>query len=170
MADREQSDEIEEVLFGLVPNGPSAIETAPAIGARLEVIEGRATQSEVHLTLPAILGRGPDATVLIKHPTVSRVHCEITDKDGILVVRDLRSKNGTFVGGQRISEAELRPGDILTVGPLTFRAIYEPSEKAPSAPAISTPAAAPAPSPPPAAGDLSDDDIDQFLSGSPSDV
>jgi hypothetical protein len=37
----------------------------------------------------------------------------------------LNSLNGTFVGESRIDEAVLKPGDSLTVGPLTFSVVFE---------------------------------------------
>lgn len=113
---------------------------------RLIVVDGRASKQDVELKLPAIIGRGQGATVLIKHGTVSRTHCEISASGEALIVRDLNSKNGTFVGEARIVEAALKPGDRLTVGPLTFLVEYEvrrhaaengkaPAEAAPSEPA-----------------------------------
>ena len=43
---------------------------------------------------------------------------------GRLRVRDLGSLNGTFVGSKRIEDAEVPPGELLTVGTVTFRAVY----------------------------------------------
>ncbi len=60
----------------------------------------------------------------LTHPLVSRRHCELVEKDGHVLVRDLQSLNGTFVGSDRIEEAILWPGDLLTVGTVTFRAMY----------------------------------------------
>jgi pSer/pThr/pTyr-binding forkhead associated (FHA) protein len=37
-----------------------------------------------------------------------------------LIVRDLGSSNGTFVNDKRVAQAQLNPGDRLTVGPVTF--------------------------------------------------
>jgi predicted component of type VI protein secretion system len=73
---------------------------------------------------------------------VSRQHCEIFEKDGYLVVRDLGSLNGTFIGEKRISEAVLRDGELLTVGTVTFRAVYsdDPDLSAPVRAGASGPA------------------------------
>jgi pSer/pThr/pTyr-binding forkhead associated (FHA) protein len=59
---------------------------------------------------------------------VSRRHCELREANGQLRVRDLGSLNGTFVGRERVDEAVLWPGDLLTVGTVTFRAIYDTSD------------------------------------------
>jgi hypothetical protein len=93
--------------------------------AKLVVTGGKATTREVALTLPAVVGRGREAAVRVVHPSVSRRHCEIYELDGALVVRDVGSTNGTFVGAERVDEALLKPGDELTVGPLTFRVEYK---------------------------------------------
>ncbi len=73
------------------------------------------------ITLPAVIGRGPEATVTVNHPLVSRRHCELTANEGSIVVKDLESLNGTFVGSRRIRTALCPLGEYLTVGPVTFR-------------------------------------------------
>lgn len=73
---------------------------------------------------PIRMGRGRENDLVLSHALVSRVHCELFERDGELYVRDLGSTNGTFVGSHRIQESPLRPGDLLTVGILTFRAVY----------------------------------------------
>jgi pSer/pThr/pTyr-binding forkhead associated (FHA) protein len=92
--------------------------------ARLVVVGGDSKATEIKLRLPATLGRGRDATLTVPHPLVSRQHCEIFEKDGFLVVRDLGSLNGTFIGDERITEAVLHDGELLTIGTVTFRAVY----------------------------------------------
>jgi pSer/pThr/pTyr-binding forkhead associated (FHA) protein len=92
---------------------------------RLKVIRGRASKQEVALKLPAVIGRGRNATVLVKHATVSRHHCELFERDGRLFVHDMNSLNGTYVGPFRVDEIALKPGDRLSVGPLTFRVAYD---------------------------------------------
>jgi hypothetical protein len=52
------------------------------------------------------------------------VHCEIYESNGYLVVRDLDSLNGTYVNSQRVTETVLPPGELLTLGAVTFRAVY----------------------------------------------
>lgn len=46
------------------------------------------------------------------------------------MVRDLGSRNGTFLDNERITEAEVRPGDLLTIGNTTFRAVFETDDEA----------------------------------------
>jgi len=92
---------------------------------KLIVVGGDAKPSEIDLTLPSVIGRGRSATLTLPHPLVSREHCEIYLSDGRLHVRDLGSLNGTYVGNERVEDAPLAPGGLLTVGTVTFRAVYE---------------------------------------------
>jgi hypothetical protein len=71
--------------------------------------------------LPISIGRDEGVKLRIPRPNVSRKHCElsINDEDE-LVVRDLKSSNGTYVNGERVNERELVPGDLLTVGDSVF--------------------------------------------------
>jgi len=67
-----------------------------------------------------ILGRRQECDLCIPLPAVSRKHCELNMDRGQLKIRDLGSKNGTIVNGQRIEETGLKPGDKLKIGPLTL--------------------------------------------------
>ena len=62
------------------------------------------------------LGRSVEADVQIEDEKVSRVHCEIRFWDGEYVVKDLKSRNGTFINDVRIDVGVLREGDTLKVG------------------------------------------------------
>lgn len=75
--------------------------------------------------LPAIVGRSPHVDVHLDDQWVSRVHCEIDQISGTLVVRDLESRNGTLVNGEHIQEAHLLPGDRLTVGMTSLEVRYK---------------------------------------------
>jgi predicted component of type VI protein secretion system len=93
--------------------------------AQLVVIRG-ADSAEIELFLPFLIGRSSDAALKIPHESVSREHCRIYEFDGELAVRDLGSRNGTYVNGQRIDRPTfLSPGDELTIGGITFRANYQ---------------------------------------------
>jgi pSer/pThr/pTyr-binding forkhead associated (FHA) protein len=54
----------------------------------------------------ATLGRGGGCTVPLAFDTfVSQVHARAVDRDGVLWVEDLGSRNGTFVNGEQVHEA-----------------------------------------------------------------
>ncbi len=97
--------------------------------AKLVVVGGDAKAAEITLSLPTIIGRGRDVTLTLPHPLVSRSHCELFEKEGVLHVRDMESLNGTYVDNRRIEgTSELNPDQLLTIGNVTFRAVYEVPE------------------------------------------
>lgn len=77
---------------------------------------------EIEVAERALLGRDESCEVRIPAGVVSRRHCEILvdEEEDEVVVRDLGSSNGTFVNGERVSQKELSPGDVLCVGPAVF--------------------------------------------------
>ena len=95
------------------------------LNAKLVVVGGDVKTAEIKLRLPSTVGRGRGTTIMLPHPLVSRQHCELFESDGQLMVRDLGSLNGTFVNNQRVTESPLPPGELLTIGTVTFRAMYD---------------------------------------------
>jgi predicted component of type VI protein secretion system len=95
------------------------------LNAKLVVVGGDVKTAEIKLRLPSTVGRGRGTTIMLPHPLVSRQHCELFEMNGQLMVRDLGSLNGTFVNNQRVTESPLPPGELLTIGTVTFRAMYE---------------------------------------------
>ena len=79
--------------------------------------------------LPVLVGRSHDADVRVVDSWISRIHCEIGEMDGTLVVRDLESTNGTLINGEHVEEAPLLPGDRLTMGITSFRVEYKRAAK-----------------------------------------
>ena len=71
------------------------------------------------------IGRGEDCELRIPLPSVSRRHCELREEGGGLKVKDLASSNGTFVNNQRITEASLKAGDRLAVGPVVLTVVID---------------------------------------------
>ena len=96
-----------------------------SLTAKLVVVGGDVKTAEIDLRLPSTIGRGRGATIMLAHPLVSRQHCELYEANGQLMVRDLGSLNGTFVNNQRVTESCVPPGELLTIGTVTFRAVYE---------------------------------------------
>ena len=62
------------------------------------------------------MGRSPGAEFIVEASMVSRLHCRLTAGATELLVADLESTNGTFVNGQRVTQASLKEGDTLGVG------------------------------------------------------
>ncbi len=63
-----------------------------------------------------VLGADPRADLVIADPAMSKFHCEIRIDGGASFVRDLGSRNGTFVDRVPVLEAPLRDGALLTLG------------------------------------------------------
>lgn len=67
-----------------------------------------------------VVGRQQECDLCIPLMVVSRKHCQVNQDEGSLRVRDLGSRNGTFVNGEKVEEAALNAGDKLRVGPIVF--------------------------------------------------
>lgn len=94
--------------------------------AKLVVVGGESHARQYDLELPVVIGRSRSTDVTLGHPLVSRHHCEVFEANGLLMVRDLGSLNGTFIGETRIADkpVPVKSGELFTVGPVTFRAVY----------------------------------------------
>jgi pSer/pThr/pTyr-binding forkhead associated (FHA) protein len=106
-----------------------------AMRARLVSLDGGASiDLAKDLTL---LGRDEDCDFRLDHKSVSKLHCVIVRTDGLLLLRDLGSTNGTRVNGQRIRRAALLPNDTVAVANFKYQvkygAVLEEEEK-PSSP------------------------------------
>ncbi|MGH3003560.1 MAG: FHA domain-containing protein [Gaiellaceae bacterium] len=62
------------------------------------------------------IGRSPDCEIFLDDVTVSRNHAVLAERDGVYVVEDQGSLNGTFVNRKRIDSAPLREGDEVQIG------------------------------------------------------
>lgn len=67
-----------------------------------------------------VIGRRHDCDLRIPLMSVSRRHCQLNRDEGVLKIRDLGSRNGTYLNGKRIDEAVIQAGDYIEVGPLKF--------------------------------------------------
>ncbi len=93
--------------------------------ARLALVSPAAAAREFKISLPTTIGRSRDAKLKLVHGQVSRLHCEIFERDGLLYVRDLGSTNGTFVNDERVTDdLLLPPGGSLMLGTVELRALY----------------------------------------------
>lgn len=93
--------------------------TDSTIPARLHV---RYTDSNGKLTelilgdKPITIGRSPDADIITLDERASRMHCGIRIWDGEYYIKDLKSKNGTYLNNQRVEMAKIKPGDKVRLG------------------------------------------------------
>ena len=85
-----------------------------------EKFKGRSYEFAVEKTT---VGRGEHNTLTIPHPSVSETHCEILVNDAEVIVRDLGSRNGTVVNGERIrnQQRQIKGGQSLKFGSVEAR-------------------------------------------------
>jgi pSer/pThr/pTyr-binding forkhead associated (FHA) protein len=84
----------------------------------LEIVEGPSAGRRLALSQPVVIGRAPDAGLVLDDDQVSRHHARVAPQpDGTAVVEDLGSTNGTFINRAQLhGPAQLEPGDDLLVG------------------------------------------------------
>src|SRR6516162_6840564 len=75
-----------------------------------------------------LVGRKDDVDLRLEHKSVSKLHCVIVKTDGLLLIRDLGSTNGTRVNGTRVRRAALLPNDQLHIASVKFRVYLGPGD------------------------------------------
>ncbi|WP_435008706.1 STAS domain-containing protein [Tundrisphaera lichenicola] len=103
---------------------PARSEEPPAMsGFRLIIQDGPSTGRPIAIRSPRfVIGRGPDCQLRLGSLKVSRSHAILERRGTRLVLRDLSSTNGTLLNGRRLrdGEAEVRDGDQIRIGPISF--------------------------------------------------
>jgi pSer/pThr/pTyr-binding forkhead associated (FHA) protein len=109
---------------------------------KLVVLAGAKEGLEIPLKKEKFLiGRAKECALRAGSEAISRQHCAITRHDNRYTVKDLGSRNGTYVNDKRISEeVPLAAGNELRVGPLKFRIDVIPEKSAKEAAPAKTPA------------------------------
>jgi DNA-binding winged helix-turn-helix (wHTH) protein len=69
------------------------------------------------------IGRDPRDVVVIHAPDVSRHHAKLIVSGATVMLEDLGSKNGTFLGTTRVTRCEVRPGDEILIGTTRMRLV-----------------------------------------------
>ncbi len=88
--------------------------------AELKPLDAEASQAFV-LSEFMNLGRASENPIQICDDFVSARHARIELKENSFWLKDLRSRNGTFLNGSRIQEALLKDGDRIRIGHSTFQ-------------------------------------------------
>lgn len=84
-----------------------------------EPFDGRVCNLELETTT---VGRSSGNHLSIQDPSVSAKHCEILVHDSEVIVRDLKSSNGTFVNAVRVEgQAQLKHGQTVRFGNVSAR-------------------------------------------------
>jgi pSer/pThr/pTyr-binding forkhead associated (FHA) protein len=118
-------------------------------GPHLVIVEGEGAGRVFPLQSTTRIGRDPGGDIVLPHATVSWHHAVITTGREGIVAEDLGSRNGTFVGVERIARRALAEGDVLAIGDrvalkLAFLAPPSPNDRTPVATIARAAAIAPA--------------------------
>ena len=105
---------------GIASRGPITAGSTGQGAERGVVVALRDDATAIDRLLPpdqaTMIGKDPACSLVIDDPCVSRRHCVLEWRKQALFVRDLGSRNGTFVDDRRVDCVELTPGSVLVVG------------------------------------------------------
>ena len=73
-----------------------------------------------------LVGRRESCDIVLRFSNVSAHHCELNVNDGFWYVRDLNSRNGVKVNGNRVTEKRIDPGDVLWIAKHGYEVKYSP--------------------------------------------
>lgn len=103
----------------------------PRYQASVVIVQGYAEGMEYAVNRSyAVIGRNRAAAVPLKDPLASREHAVIVYHDGVFVLKDLDSTNGTHMRGASIRQRKLRHGDKFRVGDTVLQFILQDSGRA----------------------------------------
>lgn len=113
------------VLAPPVPGLHDGPEPRPLPMSKIRILNGPYRGREKTLATKALtIGRDAEAGIQILDRSASRFHAEVFPVGGMYFVRDLDSKNGSFVNDEKVTDEELlREGDVIKIG--STELIYE---------------------------------------------
>lgn len=130
--DAEVSPTVEAVISDEHADGGTRVFEVPVVRAPDVVIEvrepGRAARRIPVSGAPIRIGRAPECELVLKDSRVSRRHARLHARDGVLVLTDLGSSNGTRVNGHRVTELVLGAGDRIQIGDTNMVVEAAPAE------------------------------------------
>lgn len=100
---------------------PSGTQQDGEVMAALDLTVGDEQETFFLAKRTVRIGRLENNDIVIPDPSLSRHHVEIKQSEGKFRLQDLGSTNGTFLNGRRVSEADLKNGDSISIGKVDFR-------------------------------------------------
>lgn len=87
----------------------------------LELVqEGHAPHAVLLTDAPVLIGRAPSNDLMVSDDQVSWHHAAVWRESGVLHIRDMGSRNGTLLNGERIRGlGRFGPEDVVSLGPTT---------------------------------------------------
>ena len=126
--DLKQPAEARPIALGRTPRAPKPpklprSKAAKVRGSKLIVTDGALSGTVIPLgTADVTIGRAPDSTVVVEDDYASSRHTRVFVVDGVWMVEDLGSTNGTWIDRTRITSATALPvGVPLRVGRTTLQ-------------------------------------------------
>jgi hypothetical protein len=127
--DASVSPELAEVPGAAQADGGTRVFEIPVVRAPEVVLEvkepGRPARRVPVSGAPIGIGRASECELVLRDSRASRRHARLTARDGVLVLTDLGSTNGTRVNGRRVTEVALGAGDRIEIG--ETRLVVEPA-------------------------------------------
>lgn len=104
----------------------------------LKVVGGKNDGREIAISVRKfIIGRGENAHLRPSSDLVSRHHCAIRVRDGKVTIEDLKSRNGTYVNGEKLEGVHVaKAGDKLRVGRLQLEMVIDMASAGAKRPAV----------------------------------
>ncbi|MFL5514790.1 MAG: FHA domain-containing protein [Gemmatimonadales bacterium] len=119
---------------------PTPAQAAPAVLpiASILVRTGTLRGRRIPIRVPVVnIGRADFNDIVLAEPSVSTTHAKLQRRDGLWVIGDLGSTNGTFVEGEPVvGETPLAPGTTIRFGDVAV--LFEPHDDVPVPPAAGT--------------------------------
>ncbi len=75
-----------------------------------------------------LVGRRESCDIVLRFANVSAHHAQLSVNGGYWYVRDLKSRNGVKVGGLRITEKRVDPGEVIAFAKHRYEMKYSPAE------------------------------------------
>jgi pSer/pThr/pTyr-binding forkhead associated (FHA) protein/NADPH-dependent 2,4-dienoyl-CoA reductase/sulfur reductase-like enzyme len=146
------------------PEAPPALPSDPVWG----YLQVNGRDMPLQMTSPNI-GRDAKTDIVLNDPAISYIHAQLVRQGNDTYLRDLGSRNGTFVNGERISiPHRLENGDVIQMGGASL--IYHLGSVPAPKPKKETPAPPVAPAPVPPASEPSSPPISFLLEEHPATV
>ena len=81
---------------------------------------------EVQFDQQITIGRDVFNSLSLQDPEISRSHAILFEQEGETIVKDLKSRNGVFVNGERVMEGSVKSGDEIILGSTVL--IFDPGD------------------------------------------